>query len=169
MRGSLVRSFRLPLTYQFFFALFVATLFASGVAKAKSAVPFKATIAITESIQPIGSGPCFLLGDISGTGLATHLGKLTLASRDCINPISETAFSFFSDQLILTVANGDQVFATYSGTLTAEGTIGVITGGYQITGGTGRFAQATGAGTVQGVEDLSTGKGEVQLIGSISY
>ena len=57
----------------------------------------------------------------------------------------------------------------YSGRLTTEGGVGVITGGYQIVGGTGRFSQATGAGTVQGVEDMSTGKGQVQLTGTISH
>jgi hypothetical protein len=113
----------------------------------------------------------FLVGDISGTGVATHLGKVTLVSRDCINPANETgtAFSFISDELVITVANGDQIRATYSGTLTFEGAVGVITGGYQIDGGTGRYLQASGAGSVQGVEDLSTGKGNVRLTGTISY
>jgi hypothetical protein len=152
-------------------ALFVAMLFAAEVAEAEPAVPFKATIAISESIQPIGTPPCFLIGDISGTGVATHLGKVTLVSSDCINPISETTFSFVSNQVVLTGANGDQVFAAYNGNLTIEGAAGTITGGFQIVGGTGRYVQATGAGTVQGVEDLSAGigKGEVQLIGTISY
>ena len=102
-------------------------------------------------------------------GQATHLGKVTLISQDCITPMTQASFSFASDQLVLTAANGDQVFATYSGVLTSEGTVGVITGGYQIVGGTGRFSQATGAGSVHGVEDLSTGKGQVQLNGTISY
>ena len=164
-----MRSFRLPPSCQLLLALVVATLLASGVAEAQSAVPFKATIAITESIQLIGTAPCILVGDISGTGLATQAGKVTLVSSDCINPISATAFSFYSkDQLVLTLANGDQIFATYNGILTTEGGVGVITGGYQIVGGTGHYSQATGAGTVQGVEDLSTGKGQVQLTGTIS-
>jgi hypothetical protein len=150
-------------------ALFVAVLFASDVAKAQSAVPFKATIAISELIQPDPSGSCFLVGDISGTGRAMHLGDLTLVSTDCINPISETAFSFASNQVVLTVANGDQIFAIYGGTLTTKGSVGVISGGYQIVGGTGLFTAATGAGAVEGVEQLSTGKGQVQLNGTISY
>jgi hypothetical protein len=87
-------------------------LLASGAAEAGSTVPLKATVAITETIQPIGAAPCILIGAISGTGTATHLGKVTLVSQDCINPISETTtFSFFSNQLVLTVANGDQVRA----------------------------------------------------------
>jgi hypothetical protein len=166
-----MNSFRFPLSCQLFLALVVATSLASGVAEARSpgSVPLKATIAITESIQTIGTPPCILIGDISGTGTATHLGKVTLVSSDCINPISETAFSFSSKQLVVTAANGDQVFAMYSGILAIEGTVGVITGAYQIVGGTGKFSQATGAGTVHGVEDISTGEGQIQLTGTISY
>ena len=164
-----MKSFGFPLSCQLFLALVVAISLASGVAEARAPVPLKATIAITESIQPGTTSTCYLTGDISGTGTATHFGKVTLVSHDCINPISETKFSFFSNQLVLTVANGDQVFATYSGILTTEGAVGVITGGYLIVGGTGGFSQATGAGIVQGVEDMSTGKGQVQLTGTISY
>ncbi len=163
-----MKSFGLPLSCRPFLTLAVATLLASGVAEAGSAGPFKATIAITELIQA-GTPPCVLVGNISGTGQATHLGNVTLVSRDCINPISETAFSFSSDALILTATNGEQIFATYSGSLTTAGTVGAISGGYQIVGGTGKFSKATGAGTVQGMEDLSTGKGLVQITGTISY
>jgi hypothetical protein len=158
-----MKSFRL--SCQLFLALVVTTLLAAGAARAQSAVPFKATIAITETIQVIGSPPCVLTGNISGTGSATHLGKLTLVSTDCINPISETAFSFSSNQIVVTTASGEQIFATYGGTLT----LGVIMGGYQIVGGTGRYSQATGAGKLQGVEDINTGKGQIQLTGTISY
>jgi hypothetical protein len=54
-----MKNFRLLLSCRLFLALVVATSFASGVAKAQSAVPFKATIAITESIQLIGFLPLF--------------------------------------------------------------------------------------------------------------
>ena len=164
-----MKNFRLLLSCKLFLALVVATLFASGVAEAQSAVPFKATVAITELIQP--GDQCFLEGDISGTGLATHLGKVTLVSSDCINPANETGtkFSFFSNELVITVvANGDQIRAAYSGSLTFEGTVGVISGGYQNVGGTGRFSHASGAGAVQGVKEI-TGHGSVQLTGTISY
>jgi hypothetical protein len=167
-RVTPMKSFRLPLFSQLFFTLVLALLFASGTAHARPAVPFTATIAITESILPPGASPCTAIGSISGTGQATHLGKVTVISQDCITLIPPS-FSFASDQLLLTAANGDQVFAAYSGFLTSEGTVGVITGGYQIVGGTGRFSQATGAGSVHGVEDLITGKGQVQLNGTISY
>jgi hypothetical protein len=169
-----MRNVRLPLSCQLFFALVVATLLASGVSEAQSTVPFKATIAITELIQS-GTDECFLVGDISGIGLATQLGRVTLDSSDCINPTDQTltAFSFFSlpenDVVLTVVANGDQIFATYSGTLTFEGTVGVISGVYNIYGGSGRYLHAFGAGLVQGVEDRSTGQGNIQLTGTISF
>jgi hypothetical protein len=165
-----MKNFKLLMSCRLFVALVVATLFASGVAEAQSAVPFKATVDITELIQdPTETDPCYQIGVISGSGVATHLGKVTLVSRDCIIPKSPTEFAFYSNQLVLTVANGDQIHATYIGTLTFEGTVGVITGDYYIIGGTGRYSLASGAGTVQGVEDLSTGQGSVQLTGTISY
>ena len=166
-----MKNFRLPLSCHLFLALGVAALLAQGVPEANAADSFKASVAISEVIHQIGAAPCFLVGDISGTGQATQLGKVTVVSSDCINPLSPTLtlFSFASNQLVLTSANGDQIFAMYSGTLTTEGGVGVITGGYQIVGGTGRYSQATGAGSVQGLEDMSTGKGLVQLIGTLAY
>jgi len=164
-----MKNFKLLLSCRIFLAVVVVTLFASGVAEAQSTVPFKGTFAIAESIQFIGTPQCMLAGQISGTGLVTLVGKVTLDSIDCINPISETEFSFSSDQLVLTVANGDQIFATYSGILRKEGPVGIISGGYQIVGGTGLYSLARGAGTVQGVEDISTGIGRVQLNGTITY
>jgi len=132
---------------------------------------FKATVSISELIQTFGTAPCFSVGTISGTGLASQAGKISITSTDCINPIDPTftAFSFASDQLVMTAANGDKIFATYGGTFSVQGQFGIISGGYQIVGGTGRFAHATGAGTVNGQEDMSTGKGQVQLLGTISY
>jgi hypothetical protein len=152
--------------------ILIAGLLLSGATLARTAKPFKATIAVSEVFQPDSTSACPLFGDISGSGTASHMGKVALVSRDCVIPLSETAFSFASTQLVLTAANGDKIFATYSGTLTVEGDIGTISGGYQITGGTGRFVGANGAGTVQGLENVSGPppfKGHVQLNGSIAY
>jgi hypothetical protein len=164
-----MRSSSLLLSCNLLLALVMTLLVASEVPAAQSAVSFKSTISINESIQPSSAAQCFLVGDISGAGLATQLGKVTVVSSDCINPISQTSFSFASNQLVFTVGNGDQIFAMYNGMLTSEGGVGVISGGYQLIGGTGRYSQATGAGTVQGVEDMTTGKGLVYLNGTISY
>ena len=165
-----MKNFRLPRAYQIVFVFLLAVIsLAPRVSEAQLSLPFKATIAITESIQVIGSVPCFVEGDISGTGQATKLGKVSVVSTDCINPITETLFSFLSTDVVFTTANGDQVFAIYSGTFSIQGQVGVITGAYLIVGGTGRYALATGAGTVNGQEDMVTGKGQVQLFGTLLY
>ena len=166
-----MKNFRLPRASQIVFVFLVAVIsLAPRVAEAQLSILFKAKIAITESVQVIGSLPCFAEGDISGTGQATQLGKVSIVSKDCINPITETLFTFFSsDHVVFTTANGDQVFATYSGTFSIQDQVGVITGAYLIVGGTGRYALATGAGTVNGQEDILTGKGQIQLFGTLLY
>jgi hypothetical protein len=104
------------------------------------------------------------------------MGKVSVNSVDCIafaNPTNPNPalLTFSSNELVLTAANGDQVFATYAGTFTIERAVSTINGGYQITGGTGRFSQATGNGIVQGSENIGDvpAKGEVQLTGTIAY
>lgn len=170
-----MKNFKLPRACRIVFGFLVAVIsLAPRVSDAQLSLPlslpFKATLEITESIQVVGSLPCFVEGDISGTGQASKLGKVTVASSDCINPITETLFTFFSsDRVVFTTANGDQVYATYSGTFSIQDQVGTITGAYLIVGGTGRYALATGAGTVNGQEDMLTGKGEIQLFGTLLY
>ncbi len=160
---------RMSLAHRLWLALFLIASLAPGVAQAQSPAPFKATIAIVETIETVGSPPCLLLGNISGTGVASHGGKVTVASTDCINPMNATSFSFASERVVLSVASGEQIWARYAGTLAVEGPIGVIAGGYEVIGGTGRFTRAKGAGTIQGIEDMTTGKGQIQLVGTIAY
>jgi len=90
----------------------------------------------------------------SGAGVATHLGAFTVTWQVTVdittNPSPSTgAFEF-------TAANRDQLFTDIVG----EGTgtsIAHITECATITGGTGRFADATGAFTIHRVVDLATG------------
>ena len=171
-----MRIFKTPLARELLVLLAAATMLVPAVTLAQSPKPFKATIAISEVLQPLDGQPCIYLGHISGTGNATHMGKVTMNSTDCIafaNPLKPdpTSLAFSSNQLVITAANGDQIFATYIGTFTIEGAVGAINGGYQIAGGTGRFSQATGQGLVQGLENIGVmpARGEVQLTGTITY
>ena len=163
-----MKSFASPRVRHVLAALAVTSI-ASGVANAGSSVPFNATIAVQENLIGMNAPECTLISDVSGTGTASHLGKVTLHATDCINPVGATTLKFVSNTpVVLTAANGDQVRATYSGFVSIEGASELITGAFVITGGTGRFAQATGAGTLQGVED-ATGQGQIELTGTISY
>jgi hypothetical protein len=48
-------------------------------------------------------------------------------------------------------------------------TTGQIQGTYLILGGTGRFKRAKGVGTIDGLEDISAGAGQIELKGTLSY
>jgi hypothetical protein len=157
---------------QFFFAMAATVVFASGATAAKPAVPFNALIAIGEQLGA-GSAGCASVAAVAGIGAASHLGKVSSTSNDCVNMTGPGLFSFSSKNIVVTAANGDQLFGTYDGTVDATSGIGVITGSFTITGGTGRFSNATGGGSLQGLEALDlttfTGQGQIQLNGTISY
>jgi hypothetical protein len=149
----------------------LSSLFFGAAAASASVVPLRATIAITEQVAPSTQAGCLLQGAITGNGSTTKLGAVQLASTDCINPLSATTFLFVSDAVVLTVDGGDQLWAAYGGTLSANN--GAIKGTYVIIGGTGRFTHATGLGTIDGVEqiDFATGQGigQIQLKGTLVY
>jgi hypothetical protein len=147
-------------------------LLPSMVSAAPKPAPFQATVNFTEEVSaPTDpSSPCLLIGTISGQGVATKLGPVYLESTDCIVPLSSTLFLFSSQQVVLTDNNGHEIWATYGGTLSAQ--TGVITGSYFIHGGTGRYSNAIGAGTINGFESLDPatgGTGQIQLRGTLSY
>jgi len=151
-----------------------AGLLTSSAGAGPTDAAFAATIHISEQVAPANQPiPCFLIGTISGNGVATKLGAVTLESTDCINPLTPEFTSFvFSSMggVVLTTMNGDEVMATYTGVLSSNG---VINGTFVIHGGTGRTANATGSGILRGFEaiDLATGTGggQIRLEGTISY
>jgi hypothetical protein len=150
-------------------AVVLATALLS-TASIAATVTLRATIDFTEQAVPLGP-PCFLTGTIVGNTTASSVGPFQLASTDCINPLSATTFLFVSDQVVLTMNSGEQIFASYGGTLSA--TTGAIRGAYFIYGGTGRFHNASGVGRISGFENVNTttgmGKGKIDLNGTLSY
>ena len=174
----------LPVLASRFAVSVFAALLASGAVAQPEARAFKAKLVLTESVRFLGAPPCFAIGSVQATGSATHLGTVTAASSDCINPqgvfnpSGPTSFSFASNGtgttgLVFTASNGDLLFATYSGALAAQPSgPHRISGQFVITGGTGRFLGATGGGTLSGYEDISqvvSGHGEIEAIGTIAY
>ena len=148
----------------------VAVLFSPAIAAAP--LSFQATITFSEQVAITGATPCFGTGAINGVGVAAKVGAITVTSTDCINPLppTGTSFGFASQNVVLTAANGDQLYAKYMGILSPEGR---ITGSYVIYGGTGRFAHAIGEGTLSGFEvidlEAGTGTGQITLRGVLAY
>jgi hypothetical protein len=142
-----------------FFAWFVALWLAAGPAQAGPNRPFKGSFDVEERIgrltscpgvdgQP-GPGATF-----TGTGHATHLGQVELNSQHCITikldqPDKQVYVS--NGHMRLTAPNGDWLLADYAGFFTrVSDDVFSFEGNYYITGGTGRFAEASGTGALFG-------------------
>ena len=118
--------------------LAAATAVAAAVpAGAGGNVPFKA--ADSGSATVVGMVGSVIQTSDSGSGVATHLGRYTLVASEDVDLASGAVTN---GSFTLTGANGDTVSGTYSGQALAGLTGYVVSG--PITGGTGRFAGASG-------------------------
>jgi hypothetical protein len=102
--------------------------------------------------------------DREGTGTATYLGKYTEHVILLINipTMASTGTATF------TAANGDTLSASVVGQATRIGpTVLSIVEVYTITGGTGRFADATGTFTLESTLEQATGVSTGTLSGAI--
>jgi len=152
----------------------LAALLSAGAlpARAEGAEAFRAKLVSHEVIgfDPVNCpAPPFLLGRTTGSGTSSHLGTVGLASSDCITP-GATSFTFTGGKLVLKAANGDMLTADYSGLLlpTANAASFAMAGSYRVTGGSGRFDGATGAGQLQGSIDIVSGDAAYSAAGTLT-
>jgi hypothetical protein len=113
-------------------------------------------------------GPCETGGlalEVTGTGHATFIGRYTGRYRECFDPATGavTAGSF-----TLTAENGDTLYGTYAGQAVPSGTNVSYDDPGVITGGTGRFAGASGIANTAGVANLATGEYQGTISGNVS-
>jgi hypothetical protein len=143
-------------------AIFVIALSASP-APAGQQVPFNGSFAAVEIDEVQGTT---LLVDGSGTGNATHLGRYTVTFEAVVN--LETLMGVGTMSFV--AANGDSIFTTFNGqaTPTPDPNIFLVVELETITGGTGRFAGATGSFTLEREVDLTTGLSSGSFSGTIS-
>ena len=125
----------------------------AGPVSAGDQVPFKGTLAGTATITPLG-GPMVAV-EIDAAGTATYLGKFTLEAPHTVNQATLTAVGTYT----LTAANGDTLTADLAGTarMVEPPNVIAITETATVTGGTGRFAGATGSIQVERVFNRATG------------
>ena len=128
-------------------AIFLVAALA-GPAAAKNQVPFHGSLQGVEIGEVQGT---ILSVDGSGTGVATHLGRFTVTWEATVNLLDGSGGG--SSHFI--AANGDSLFTEGSGQAEPTDTPGVlrIVGIDTITGGTGRFAGATGSITLERLLD----------------
>jgi len=111
----------------------------------------------------------FVGAEPTGSGNATHLGMFINTGHVSFTPdASNPTILHPSGGGVLTAANGDKLnFVIISGAL--DLTTGIGTGDFEFTGGTGRFANATGhtLGVIQ--QNIVTGAYVLTLVGNIDY
>lgn len=119
----------------------VALVFSlAGPVAAGDQVPFKGRLEGAVTITPLD--PPFASVVIDGTGNATQLGRFTVEIPHLVNLAVRGGVGSY----VFTAANGDTLTADFTGqaTLLAPGVLSIAESGI-ITGGTGRFAGATGS------------------------
>ena len=113
------------------------------------------------------NGKCSVESDwmtfMSGTGTVSHMGTVSWTSEHCFQM---NGFTFGDSNLVITAANGDQLFATYSGWMTGAT---AFSENMVIEGGTGRFVGAEGLAFESGWFDPDTGYMEIVGDGVIQY
>ncbi len=106
-----------------------------------------------------------LSNGVVGTGEASHIGRFEYVAQD-----DRSKFPFITGTVTITAANGDQLFLTHSGYAEdlGNGTL-KVTLEHIITGGTGRFADASGSYLGISTVNLKTQTATAAFKGTISY
>ena len=115
----------------------------AGPVAAGDQVPFEGSLDAVVTITPIN--PPVVSVHLEGTGNASHLGRYTFEMTAVVNQATRTQAG--PAPIVITAANGDTITAEGSGgqaTLVAPGVLSIVDPA-TITGGTGRFAGASGA------------------------
>jgi hypothetical protein len=119
-------------------------------ATAARPVPFKGRIQGNVTITPLDPPFAFVL--IEGGGNATKLGRYTVTIPHIVNFATATG----EGQYLFTAANGDTLSADMTGFAVPTDYGFYIVETATITGGTGRFAGATGSFTCEREFDTTT-------------
>ena len=142
----------------------LALLVFGAPALAKDQVPFRGQLDGDVTVTPV-EPPVFAV-DIDATGTANQLGRFTVSIPHLVNRATRTAAGTYT----FTAANGDTLTAAFTGQSAPTDTPGVlaIVEVATITGGTGRFAGATGGFTVTRLYDTVAGTTTGTFEGTIS-
>jgi len=147
---------------------FLMVLSAFPAAFATSSVPFNGSGTGTFT----DTSPTTVL--IIGTGYYDHLGLTTLRFPSTITGPAACGGFTATEQDNYTGANGDSVYLTVHDTICPTSTPGAfqLNGSFTVTGGTGRFVDASGSGTVSAAvtfTSATSGTFSGTQTGTISY
>ncbi len=132
--------------------------------KARKQVPFRGRLDGDVTRTPLSPPLVSVL--VEGTGQAAHLGRYTFTFPHVVDSSTRLATGTYTFR----AANGAKLTADVIGRAVPVGTTGVlhITEQATITGGTGRFARATGSFTIERDYDTVAGTTTGSFDGTIS-
>lgn len=132
----------------------------------EAGVPFKASF---ETVLTAIAPPPNMVQRVTGTGIASHMGASTFEAISNVTVAFPPPFAVYGTRTI-TAANGDKIYTSFTGTSTpvVEGKNGADLQ-ETITGGTGRFANASGTITTAARNDFSTSSFRAEMEGTIQY
>src|SRR5262245_124152 len=145
--------------------LAAAMISATTSASATDQVPFRGVVSgSVVSITPLDE--CNQRIEAVNGGNATHLGRFTGTAEFVLDVCNLT----YVGSYVFTAANGDSISGPFVGSLTPTDVPGVFdnTESAFVTGGTGRFAGATGTFNLDGQINLNTGTFSLPFEGTIS-
>ena len=154
-------------------------------AAAAPGVPIKGTVTGVHGPPDFGAPGCPTWAvwrySSNGAGQMSHLGRVEYTLTQCTVPVSDGNWSEGTIEIV--AANGDKLYLEH--TMFSQMVFGdagplgfTLVGEWEAVGGTGRFAQATGGGMLNGVGDIPDGKetlglpdglAEFNLKGRIAY
>ena len=135
---------------------------------ASSAAPFRARFVVTQDVTPgqaCGGFDIFA----QGSGQATRLGRTQALFDECANFVQEPGRVHVYGSAVLTSASGDELHLAVDKAGNLPDPVGNVhvAGLYRVTGGTGRFAGATGYGTTTTDTNVTSRVATVKLNGTL--
>jgi hypothetical protein len=115
---------------------------AASAAPAFVALPFNGRFVGTQTVTPLAFPEADVA--VSASGVATKLGRFTIELPHRVNFVEQSAVGIAT----LVAANGDMIVARFEGTAQLGAIVSIVEEA-TITGGTGRFADATGSFTIE--------------------
>ena len=146
----------------------VLTLLLAGITVAAVERPFSARGTGVAAFILDGNGNV-IGADVTSSGNATHLGQFTSTGRVEFRPDPDDPNIVYpSGEAVFTAANGDKLGIVIENA-SMDLRTGIATGQFRFTGGTGRFANASGITEVVVEQNFVTGGFELTMVGKIDY
>lgn len=129
-------------------------------------VPLKGWDSGSFTLEADADGCAGLFGVvIDDVGKATHVGAYAYHANECFNLTTGA----FAGTFTMTAANGDTISGTYEGVVVdIVGDLGLYEQEAVVTGGTGRFAGASGGFHLSGIANLATLESSQSISGTVS-